>query len=116
MDESFPKRFRIRKRHEFRRVYEKGRRISARFVIIHHLDSGLDYPRIGITVTKKVGNAAVRNRWKRLIREVFRKNRPAFPPKDMVITVKKGVNPPSYRELEEDIVGAVARIDNRNGR
>ncbi len=110
MEEGFPKRFRIKKRTEFKKIYEEGNKINGRFVIVHYLENELNHPRIGITVTRKVGRAVIRNRWKRLIREIFRKNKGHFPPKDMVITVKRGMKLPTYRELEEDIIETVSKI------
>lgn len=46
--------------------------------------------RLGLSVSKRVGNAPTRNRWKRLIREVFRKHRSEMPPIDVVVRPKKG--------------------------
>lgn len=49
-----------------------------------------NHARLGLSVSKRVGNAPTRNRWKRLIREVFRKHRTELPPVDIVIRPKKG--------------------------
>jgi len=110
MDQSFPKAFRLLKREEFKRVYSGGKRVVGRYVLIHALPNSLGHPRLGITVTKKSGKAVVRNRWKRLIREAFRRNKGAFPPVDMVVTVKRGVRLPSYWELERDMLALARRL------
>jgi len=52
----------------------------------------------------------VRNRWKRLVKEVFRQNKYMFPPVDIVVTVKRGVKLPTYQELEKDILRMVKKI------
>jgi len=78
--------------------------------LIHALPNTLGHPRLGITVTKKSGKAVVRNRWKRLIREVFRKNKGAFPAVDMVFTVKRGARVPTYHELERDMLALARRL------
>ncbi len=109
MDFSFPKSHRLLKREEFKRVYAQGKKFYTRFFTIHYLENGLCHPRLGITVTKKVGKAHVRNRWKRLVREAFRLNRHRFPCWDMVVTVKRGVNPPGFREVERDLVEAIVK-------
>ncbi len=66
---------RILKRHEFVTLSETGRRIQNKHFIAIFSPNQLRRPRIGITVTKKVGPAVKRNRIKRLVREYFRLNR-----------------------------------------
>ena len=57
-----------------------GEKRRGRLFLVEVLDRGDDRaPRVGYTVTKKVGGAVFRNRIKRLVREVFRRNKSAFP-------------------------------------
>lgn len=74
---SLPKESRIRKRTEFLRVYEQGRRIEGRYMTVFILPNQATLHRVGITATKKaIGNKAHdRNRAKRLLREAFRLSR-----------------------------------------
>lgn len=63
----------LRNSREFRRVYEQGRRYSTPFFNAFILISpGASEPRLGLTVTRKIGNAVVRNRCKRRFREIVR--------------------------------------------
>ena len=72
----FPKEARLRKRAEFLRVYEKGKRIEGRFMTVFILPNDRGLHRAGITATKKaIGKAHDRNRAKRLLRETFRLSR-----------------------------------------
>ena len=76
--QTFTKRDRLLKRSEFIQLSKTGHKIHNRhFMVIIRAGAG-DRTRLGVTVTKKVGNAVIRNRIKRLSREVFRKNRPAL--------------------------------------
>jgi ribonuclease P protein component len=73
---SFPKAARILKRSEFIRLSKSGTKIQNRHFIFLFSRSCREHSRIGITVSRKVGDAVVRNRIKRLIRENFRRMRP----------------------------------------
>ena len=71
-----PKDSRLRKRAEFLRVYENGKRFEGRFMTVFILPNKLENQRVGITATKKaIGKAHDRNRAKRLLRESFRLSR-----------------------------------------
>src|SRR5579883_3030510 len=78
--QSFPKTLRLLRRPEFRRVYEEGRRGSARVCTIFYRSNGLPRTRLGITTPRALGKAVVRNRIRRRLREVFRLNQAAIPP------------------------------------
>jgi len=65
---------RVRKRREFLQIQSGGRRVSTRHFLVVYVYSGDGPTRLGITVTKKIGNAVVRNRIKRAVRETFRRN------------------------------------------
>jgi ribonuclease P protein component len=72
----FPKEARLRKRAEFLRVYQNGKRIEGRFMTVFILPNDRGLHRAGITATKKaIGKAHDRNRAKRLLRETFRLSR-----------------------------------------
>jgi len=75
--ESFPKGRRLRRRSEFLRAYEAGRKLQGRYVTVFALPDGGAAVRLGVTVTKKTGASAVRNLARRRVREVFR--RTVFP-------------------------------------
>ncbi|MGH9377555.1 MAG: ribonuclease P protein component [Terriglobia bacterium] len=79
LSRSFPKSLRLLRRPEIRRVYEEGRRGSARVCAIFYRSNGLPRTRLGITTPKALGGAVVRNRIRRRLREVFRLNQAAIP-------------------------------------
>jgi ribonuclease P protein component len=62
----------IKDNNHFLRAYKKGRYLHSGFLTVHFVQNGLDKKRYGITVSKKLGNAVVRNRCKRIIRAALR--------------------------------------------
>jgi ribonuclease P protein component len=72
---TFSKADRLLKRHEFLRLSASGKRVQNRYFIANFGQGRAQRSRLGITVTKKVGNAVARNRIKRCVREYFRLNR-----------------------------------------
>ena len=89
--EGFPKTARLRRQYEFDAVYRGKHYAGDGVLVIRAIRNNLDRSRLGLSVSKKVGNAVVRNRWKRLIRESFRKQQDAIPSgMDIVVRPKKG--------------------------
>jgi ribonuclease P protein component len=66
---------RIRRRSDFQRIYEHGIRLRGRYSTIFLLQNGGRTGRLGIAATRRLGGAVRRNRAKRLVREVFRRNK-----------------------------------------
>jgi len=105
--EHFPRSCRLRRRGDFRRVQAHGRPVHTRHFILLISPSTTDAGRLGITVTKKVANAPGRNRIKRVVREVFRRNRAAFPQSsDVVIIAKRGAIRVGYTQALGEIATA----------
>jgi ribonuclease P protein component len=85
-----PKVARLRRRREFLLVQQRGTRLYAGEVLVLALDSGFGRPRIGITVSSKIGNAVARNRVKRWVREAFRAAQADLPAVDLVVVARPG--------------------------
>jgi ribonuclease P protein component len=92
---------RIRRRPEFQQVYDRGTRLHSRYATVFVLANGRELSRLGIAATKKLGGAVQRNRAKRLIREVFRRNdiTAGF---DIVVVPKRELLGASLTVLEAD--------------
>jgi ribonuclease P protein component len=77
--ERFPKRFKLSGQNAFDRVFSKKNYASDPVLIIHCTKNGLNHSRLGISASRRLGNAVVRNHWKRIIREAFRRQRTQLP-------------------------------------
>ena len=114
VSEKFPKADRILKRELFRRVYDKGRKFQARYFIAFVLPNSDERTRLGITATRKIGKSVERNRARRLVREVFRKNRWLVPRGvDIVINVKRPLVEARLSDLEGDFIAFLERVGNK---
>ena len=92
---------RIRRRADFQQVYERGARAHSRYCTLFILPNERAVGRLGIAATRKLGGAVQRNRAKRLIREVFRRNKIA-PGLDVVVIPKRELLDASLTVLETD--------------
>jgi ribonuclease P protein component len=99
---------RIRRRPEFERIYDRGARISGRFMTVFVLDRGLPTPRLGVAATRKLGGAVARNRAKRLAREIFRRHK-APNGCDIVIVPRREMLDAPFASLEADYDKALER-------
>ncbi|MFO7570736.1 MAG: ribonuclease P protein component [Smithellaceae bacterium] len=102
--QSFRHADRVTQKSGYRTIYEQGVRRSSRFFTIITCGNTLGRKRLGITVTKKAGNAVKRNRIKRLIREFFRRNRDLFPQgHDVVVMARKNMPPLTYQDTCKEL-------------
>jgi ribonuclease P protein component len=96
----FPPSQRIRKRAEYQEIQSRGRRVSTlRFVFLIYARPDNAGARLGITVSRRVGSAPVRNRAKRLIREAFRSSRELWPDDIDVVVIAR--RPPETAKLAD---------------
>jgi len=72
---SFGKNLKLKSSDDFRKVFAFKLKVSNRYIVIYAMPNGLQFNRLGVAVGKKNGNAVVRNKIKRLLRESFRLTR-----------------------------------------
>lgn len=105
----------IKKNVEFKRIYRKGTSHVGRHLVVYLLKNRLNENRLGITVSKKVGNAVTRNRVRRLIKESFRKYEDTLMPGyDIVVVARVISQSAGYHQIEHQLVKLLAPL--RKGR
>jgi ribonuclease P protein component len=109
-NQRFPPSCRIRSSLDFKRIYQRRCAASDELLLIFSDRNDLPYPRLGLSVSRKIGGAVERNRWKRLLREAFRLNRRQLPRGiDLVVVVRKRAAP-SLDAIGESLIKLSGRL------
>ncbi|MGG3956914.1 ribonuclease P protein component [Bhargavaea massiliensis] len=107
------KKYRIKKNDEFQEVFKQGTSVANRQFVIYVLDKPEQaYFRIGLSVSKKIGKAVVRNRVKRYVRQVFHEERDRIQTgKDYVIIARVPVATMEYEEVKKSLLHVLRRAN-----
>ena len=93
---------RIRKRDDFERVFQQGKRLRSGPIFARWVPNGLDHPRMAVAIRTAFGNSPQRNRAKRLLREAYRLNKHEMPAGiDIIFLPSYDWNAPHLTQLEE---------------
>ena len=91
----------LKKNKDFQNVYKKGKSYANKYLVMYILENQTDQNRLGISVSKKVGNSIVRHRLTRLIRESYRLQEDRFKCGfDIVVIARIGAKGKSYKEID----------------
>ena len=110
MAERLSRHERVRRRPEFERAYEHGLRLRGRFMTLFVASNNSNRCRFGVAATRKLGSAVVRNRAKRLARELFRKDKPPAG-LDVILVPRREMLDAPFASLEADYSTTLARRD-----
>ncbi|MGG3841339.1 ribonuclease P protein component [Anoxybacillus kestanbolensis] len=107
------KKYRIKKNDEFQEVFKQGTSVANRQFVIYVLDKPEQaYFRIGLSVSKKIGKAVVRNRVKRYVRQVFHEEWDRIQTgKDYVIIARVPVATMEYEEVKKSLLHVLRRAN-----
>ena len=95
----------LKKNYQFRFVYNRGKSIANRLLVMYVVSNGTDGNRFGISVSKKVGNSVVRSRITRLLRESYRLSESKFlAGYDIVVIARASAKEATYREVESALM------------
>lgn len=103
----------LKKTKQFQKIYNKNFKIYTKYTIIFHLTNNNSKSKFGFVASKKTGNAVKRNRIKRLLREIIRKNIDKFnPQKDYIIVGKSTLKEIDikYIDLEKDLLTNIKKV------
>ena len=95
----------LKKNHQFQVVFRNGKSYANKYLVMYVMENGLSGNRIGISVSKKVGNSVVRHRVTRLVRESYRLHESIFNSGlDMVIVARQSAAAIGYQEVESALL------------
>ena len=95
----------LKKNIDFQKVYRNGKSKANKYLVMYVLPNNLSINRLGITVSKKVGNSVVRHHLTRLVRESYRLNKNMFNSGlDIVVVVRNTARDKSYKEIESALM------------
>jgi ribonuclease P protein component len=101
---------RLRRSDDYRRVFQCGKKLAAPAFVLYVLPRPGSRSRLGMAVSKRVGGAVVRNRVKRLIRELFRRYKAQLrPPCDVVFVARREAARASLREYTQQFLALLCR-------
>ena len=98
------KEYRVKRSQDFDNIIRKKQSFANRQFVIYYQKNNLDHMRLGISVSKKLGNAVTRNRIKRLIRHVLIKHQAFLTSDDFVVIARKGVEELDFHQVEKNLV------------
>lgn len=117
IDQRLTRNERLRRKADFDRVFKQGNVVQDNFFVVLYIKNGLPFSRIGVSVKKKFGKAHDRNRLRRIVKEIFRKNKSAFQPGyDILVFARKELSDSfkngeaDYHSLSDHLLGLLSRI------
>ena len=108
------KRTRLSDSPDFERVYRQGAAYRGKLVSVHAFPNDLGTPRLGLSVSRKVGNAVTRNTVRRRLREAFCSTLPEIPGDlDLVVSARPAAAEATFRELSDEFVRSLRKLGKR---
>jgi ribonuclease P protein component len=112
-DQRFTKSMRLLSRTDFRRVYDRRCSIADSLIRLVGRLNDENFSRMGLSVSRECGNAVVRNRWKRLLREAFRLSQASLPTSIDFVVIPRPDAHPELGPLEKSLVNLSWRLQKK---
>ncbi len=102
----------LRNTRQFGFVYKRGKSVVNRHIVLYYVKNNLDFNQVGFSVSKKVGNAVVRNRVKRLMKESFRLNSEKLNTGyDIVFVARVRMNNSTFKDVQKAMKSCFKKSD-----
>ncbi len=98
------KNYRVKSEKDFNAIFKRGQSFANRKFVVYMLEKEQKHFRVGISVSKKLGNAVVRNSIKRKIRHVLMQHQKQLVQADFVVIARKGVEELDYHQVEQNLL------------
>ena len=103
----------VKKTREFDQIIKKGQYQKNNEFVIYYIDNEKESDRFGISVSKKIGNAVIRNYYKRVIRNICDKNKNLYSKrKDYIIIMRKGLTTVNFNDACDSMNDLLKKINN----
>ena len=103
----------VKSNRQFDNIIKKGKSKKNNEYVIYYIDNEIEFDRFGISVSKKIGNAVVRNYYKRVIRNICDKNKNLYSnKKDYIIIMRKGLILLSFEQATQSMKDLLYKINN----
>lgn len=100
----------LRKKSDFTSIYNRGKSVGDRYIVLFYRENNLPYNRTGFLASKKVGNSVQRNRARRLMRESYRHIKDKLScGYDLIIIARNTISGKKCNEVERSLISALRR-------